>query len=135
MEDLLTQLLNAGLLDSEGVGTVRAAMENGKTLDDALREVKGASEEKILRFLGEYFAVPFVDLEKDAAQYAPPKELLAKFPARILLDRRLMPLAMNGQGNGQGNGHGNGKESSNGNGDLDGDGIAIVTSRVFDHTG
>src|SRR5689334_14083568 len=117
--------MQAGLLDPEGVGAVRAALDGGKSLDDALREAKGASEEKVLRFLGDYFAVPFVDLEKDAATYAPPKELLAKFPARILLDRRLMPLTMNGNANGNGDG----------NGDVNGDGVAIVTSRVFDHTG
>src|SRR5689334_20803592 len=98
--------MQAGLLDPEGVGAVRAALDGGKSLDDALREAKGASEEKVLRFLGDYFAVPFVDLEKDAATYAPPKELLAKFPARILLDRRLMPLTMNGNANGNGDGNG-----------------------------
>ena len=45
------------------------------------------------------------------AQHAPSKELLSKFPARILLDRRLMPLAENG------------------------DGVAVVTSRIFDNAG
>ena len=69
------------------------------------------AEDKVLRFLAAYFDVPFIDLEKDADKHAPPKELLAKFPARILLDRRLMPLAENG------------------------DGVAVVTSRVFDTTG
>ena len=82
-----------------------------KSLDDSLRAVNGVPEDKILRSLAAYFDMPFIDLEKDGANYAPSKEFLAKFPARILLDRHLMPLAENG------------------------DGVAIVTSRIFDNSG
>ena len=54
----------------------------------------------------------FVDLEKDgASSYAPPRNSSAKFPASILLDRRLMPLSENG------------------------DGVTVVTSRIFDSAG
>ncbi|HEX4053974.1 MAG TPA: GspE/PulE family protein [Tepidisphaeraceae bacterium] len=111
MNDVLAKLMDEGLLDAEKAAQVRSAAAGGKPLDDALRAVNGVPEEKLLRCLAEYFDVPFVDLEKDAAKYAPPKELLAKFPARILLDRRLMPLSENG------------------------DGVAVVTSRIFDNTG
>jgi general secretion pathway protein E/type IV pilus assembly protein PilB len=111
VNDVLAKLMDEGLLDAEKAAQVRSAAAGGKPLDDALRAVNGVPEEKLLRCLAEYFDVPFVDLEKDAAKYAPPKELLAKFPARILLDRRLMPLSENG------------------------DGVAVVTSRIFDNTG
>lgn len=111
MNDVLAKLIDEGLLDAEKAAQVRSAAAAGKPLDDALRAVNGVPEEKLLRCLAGYFDVPFIDLEKDAAKYAPPKELLAKFPARILLDRRLMPLSENG------------------------DGVAVVTSRIFDNTG
>jgi general secretion pathway protein E/type IV pilus assembly protein PilB len=106
--------MQEGVLDAQQAEQVRAATASGKSLDDALRSPSGASEDKILRALASYYDVPFVDLEKDAAKYAPTKELLNKFPARILLDHRLMPLAGNGQNGGD---------------------IAIVTSRVFDTGG
>jgi general secretion pathway protein E len=111
VNDVLAKLMEEGLLDAEKAEQVRAAAAAGKPLDDALRAVNGAPEEKILRSLAAYFDVPFIDLEKDGAQHAPSKELLSKFPARILLDRRLMPLAENG------------------------DGVAVVTSRIFDNAG
>ena len=111
MNDVLAKLIDEGLLDAEKAAQVRAAAAAGKPLDDALRAVNGVSEDKLLRSIAAYFDVPFVDLEKDGAKYAPSKEYLAKFPARILIDRGLMPLAENG------------------------DGVAIVTSRVFDTTG
>jgi type II secretion system protein E len=111
VNDVLAKLIDEGLLDPEKAAQVRAAAAAGKPLDDALRAVNGVPEDKLLRSIAAYFDVPFVDLEKDGAKYAPSKEFLAKFPARILIDRGLMPLAENG------------------------DGVAIVTSRVFDNTG
>jgi general secretion pathway protein E/type IV pilus assembly protein PilB len=111
VNDVLQKLIGEGLLDAEKARQVEDAASHGKPLDDALRAVNGVPEDKLLRSLAAYFDVPFVDLDKDAEKHAPSKELLAKFPARILLDRRLMPLAENG------------------------DGIAIVTSRIFDNTG
>ncbi len=110
MNEIVNQLTQAGLLDAEAARAVSAAVAHGQPLDDALRAANGTSEEKILRYLADYFGLRFVDLEKDGSQLAPAKELLAKFPARILLDRRVMPLAENG------------------------DGVAVVSSRVFDTT-
>ena len=111
MKEVLDKLMSEGLLDAEKARQVAEAAVAGKPLDDALRALSGVSEEKILRSLAAYFDVPFIDLEKEGAKVAPSKEFLAKFPARILLDRRLMPLAPNG------------------------DGVAVVTSRIFDNAG
>jgi general secretion pathway protein E len=118
VQDVVAKLVAEGLLDAEAAQKVKDAVASGTSLDDALHAAAGASEDKVLRFLGAYFDVPFVDLEKDGAQYAPPKELLSKFPARILLDRQILPLVYNGHGDGS-----------------NGDGIAVVTSHLFDHTG
>jgi general secretion pathway protein E len=113
VNEVLNKLIGDGLLTTEGADEVRQAVHGGKPLDDALRGVEGVVEDKLLRCLAAFYEVPFVDLEKDGVQLAPTKDFLAKFPARILIDRHLMPLASNGNG----------------------DGVAIVTSRVFDTTG
>jgi len=111
--DVLAKLTRDGLLDAQAAEQITQAVAAGKSLDDAWRQAAGASEEKILRALAAYYDIPYVDLEKDSAQCAPSKEFLAKFPARILIDRKLMPLAPSG----------------------DGDGVAVVTCHVFDTTG
>jgi general secretion pathway protein E/type IV pilus assembly protein PilB len=111
VQDVVAKLLSEGLLDAEAAAKVTDAVAAGKSLDDALRSAGSATEERVLRYLATYFDVPFVDLEKDGVKHAPPKELLAKFPARILLDRQVMPLAENGEG------------------------VAVVTSRIFDTSG
>ena len=111
MEDVLVRLEREGLLDPAAMQQVRNDVAAGKALDEALKAAGTAAEEKILRSLAEYFEIPFIELEKDAAKYAPSKEFLSKFPLRILLDRRIMPVSENG------------------------DGIAVVTSHVFDNTG
>ncbi len=114
-------MVQEGVIDADAALQINDASASGKPLDEALRSAKGAPEDKILRYLANYFGIPFIDLEKDAEKFAPAKEVLAKFPARILLDRRLMPVSQNGAG-------------QNGDGE-NGDGVAIVTSRIFDHTG
>src|SRR5437016_11996264 len=96
MNSIFAKLVEQGLLTPEAAQHARDALASGKPLDDVLREAPGASEDKVLRFLAAEFDLPFVDLDKDAARYIPTKELLARFPARILLDHRLMPLEENG---------------------------------------
>jgi general secretion pathway protein E/type IV pilus assembly protein PilB len=115
VDNVLAKLIADGLLDEESAKKVSDAYSGGKSLDDALRQADGAAEDKILRSLAAYFDLPFIDLEKEAEKYAPPKDLLAKFPASILLERRLMPIAHNGS--------------------AAADGVSVVTSRVFDTSG
>jgi type II secretion system protein E len=118
VQDILTTLTRQNLLDEEGAQTARDQLGEGASLDDALHaalhgvdgEKNGqgsAAEEKLLRFLGEQFGLPYADLEK----VEPPRELLAKFPARILLNQKLLPL------------------------EDTGDGVVVATSRVFDTAG
>jgi general secretion pathway protein E/type IV pilus assembly protein PilB len=111
VDHVLAKLVREGLLTADSAKEVTDSVRGGKTLDEALKSVNGIAEDKLLRFLAGYFDIPYVDLEKDAESKAPSKEFLSKFPARILLDRRIMPLAENGEG------------------------VSIVTSRVFDTTG
>ena len=111
MNDVLSKLVDDGLLTPEKAKEVTAAAEAGKPLDDALCAANGVPEEKLLQALASFYDIPYVDLEKDGAKHAPSKEFLGKFPARILLDHKLMPLSEND------------------------DGVAIVTSRVFDNAG
>ena len=111
MDAIVKQLQADGILDADAAYTVDAALAAGTPMDDALRTAKGASEEKILRWLGEYFAIPFFDLETAGDKVAPGKELLAKLPARILVDHRLMPMMQTDEG------------------------LTVLTSKVFDTAG
>jgi type II secretion system protein E len=115
VDAIVRMLEREGLLDADAATVIDGAVSSGMPLDDALRSAKGLAEEKILRFLADYFAVPYVDLENDGAKYAPSKEMLGKLPARLLVDHRLMPLA-------NFNGHGPNE-------------LTVVTSKVFDHHG
>jgi type II secretion system protein E len=111
VNDILAKLIQERVMTDEGARHVRDAIAQGKPLDEALRAAPGVPEDKLLRCLAAEFDLPYVDLEKDAEKYVPKKELLARFPARILLDHRLMPL----------------EESP--------EGVMIITSKVFDTSG
>ncbi|HZL37807.1 MAG TPA: GspE/PulE family protein [Tepidisphaeraceae bacterium] len=108
--DIVSQLHQRGLLSDDAAGVVRDAVVAGKSLDDALAAAlvqsngDSTAHAAVLRYFAEQFQIPYVELEGAA----PPKELLAKFPARLLLEHRLLPLR------------------------DDGDAILVVTSRVFD---
>ena len=111
MKDIVAILSRDGVLDDSSAAQVLDAFSTGQSPDDALRTpVNGSGEaipeEKLLRCLADHFQLPYVDL--DAA--APPKELLSKFPARLLLQHRLLPL----------------KEED--------DAVVVATSRIFDTT-
>ena len=109
MKELLRNLADQGLLSAEAVQRICAMHRDGELLDDALLEHAGAGEgqARLLRALAAEFDMPFVDLK----DHRPQPELLARFPARILLEYRLLPL-----------------ESQNGS-------MLVATSRAFDSTG
>jgi len=92
MLDVLGVLLRDGLLDEAAARRVRELTSQGQPLDDALRQADGAAEDRLTRALAAMLEMPFVELEA----VDPPKEFLAQFPARILLDRQLVPLREEG---------------------------------------
>ena len=79
----------------------------GEPIDQALRSGGELSEEEYLGILAQQLQAPLVDLE----QYHPSKEFLVQFPARILLEKKILPL-----------------EERNG-------AILVATSNVFDTSG
>ncbi|MDP6058313.1 MAG: GspE/PulE family protein, partial [Pirellulaceae bacterium] len=109
MKELLRQLTDQGLLGADAVERICAMHRGGALLDDALLEHAGAGEEqaRLLRAMAAEFDMPFVDLQG----HRPQPEFLARFPARILLKYRLLPL-----------------EPQNGS-------MLVATSRAFDSTG
>ena len=88
MLDVLRVLLRDGLLNEAAARRVRELTSQGKPLDDALRQADGVAEDRLVRALAAMLEMPYVELET----VDPPKEFLAQFPARILLDRQLVPL-------------------------------------------
>jgi hypothetical protein len=101
-------LTREGVIGQEAAALVREQLAAGGAPDEILRGVEGLSEEKLLRSLAEYFHLAYADLENTPA---PPKELLARFPARLLLQHGLMPL------------------------EDAGDSIVVATSKLFDSAG
>ena len=88
MEEALSLLVEEGLLDAACSGQVLTAVQEGTPLAEALRIVDGPGEDKVLRFFADRFGLSYVDLDS----YAPPRELLARFPAGLLLRHRVLPL-------------------------------------------
>ncbi len=105
MDEVLTALQRDGVLDDAGAAKVRQDVARGIALEDALRGA--APEDKMLRALGAHFDIPFADLN----EFTAPKEFLARFPARVLLDYHLLPM----------------KE--------EGGTVHVATSRIFDTAG
>jgi len=97
VNDIVQTLADEELLDAEAAQKVRDAQAAGRPLDEALRAL-AVPEDKLLRFLSSYFDIPYLDLEKDAATYAPSKELIARFPAGILINNRILPLTQTPDG-------------------------------------
>jgi general secretion pathway protein E/type IV pilus assembly protein PilB len=107
MFDVIDMLTQEGKLTEAAAHRIRGEMAGGKLLDDALREDGNLSEDALLKSLAQLLEMPYTELET----VNPSKEFLSTFPARILLERHIIPLSED-------------------------DGVTTVaTSRVFDTTG
>jgi len=88
VENVVSKMIDKGLLGSGTAERVRSLLGEGKSLEDAVLAADGVSEEALLRFLAATFDIPYIDLEKTP----PSKEILAKFPARLLVRHKVVPL-------------------------------------------
>ena len=86
-QDIIAKMLANGVLDAASTERVRARLQAGEPLDEALR-ASGVPEDKLLRGLAAALKIPYLDLE----QHHPSREFLTSFPARILLAHHLLPV-------------------------------------------
>ncbi len=107
MADFVTLMLKDGLLTDQSASRVRSLMADGQQPEEAVLGADGVAEESLLKFLSKTYDVPMVELDKIEL----PKDFIAKFPARLLVQHKLMPV----------------KEE---------EGIvSVATNKLFDHTG
>jgi len=91
VDRVLEQMLKAGVIDADGAARAHREMTvEGKAVDDAVVASGAATEDLALKFFSERFGVPMADL----SAYNPSKEFLRKFPVRVLLKHRLIPLSL-----------------------------------------
>jgi len=84
---VIEKLLQSNVLD-EGVAVrVKEHLSEGKSFGQALL-LSGIAEEPALRFLAKELGLVFVDLDGRSLS----KEFLSQFPARVLLERHVLPL-------------------------------------------
>ena len=87
-EDIITKMRREGLLEEAAAQRVRELQRGGEPLEKAITAAGGVSEEEMLRFFSREFSVPCVDLD----EFSPDRELLSRFPARLLLQHKVLPL-------------------------------------------
>jgi len=107
VKSILSEMKASGLLDASGAERVLPLLSEGKPLDEALVSSGVLSEERALTFLAGRFGVPFLDL----ADISLDKDFLQKFPVRVLLKHRLLPIR------------------------FDNEAVLVASSRLFDTTG
>jgi type II secretion system protein E len=87
MIDVVEKMAAEGLLDEQTFGKVKQRLSEGETLISSLLS-SGLQEEPILRYIAKEFGYSYINLE----QYRPSKQFLLQFPAKIMLNRQIMPL-------------------------------------------
>ncbi len=91
MDRVLEQMVRVKVIDADGAALAQKLMQlEGKPLDEAVIASGAASEDAALKFFSERFGVPMADL----TNYNPEKDFLRKFPVRVLLKHRLIPLSL-----------------------------------------
>ncbi len=87
MNALVHRMLDQGLIDESAARGISGLLAKGEPPTRAFA-VCGVAEEPLLRFLARELGLPFVELEPRTFT----REFLAQFPARILLDKHIMPV-------------------------------------------
>jgi general secretion pathway protein E/type IV pilus assembly protein PilB len=85
---ILDQMQATGLLDAAGSERVRPLLSQGKPVDEALIASGVLNEDQVLKFFSEKFEIPYLDLNDNDFK----KEFFKRFPVRILLKHRLLPV-------------------------------------------
>ena len=87
MNVLVDRMVEQGLIDESAARGVLGLLAKGELPTRALL-ASGLAEDALLRFLAHEFQCPYVELDKCSFS----KEFLAQFPARVLLDKHVIPL-------------------------------------------
>lgn len=87
MNSLVEKMVQQGLIDDAAARGVSGLLAAGEPPTRAFAAC-GIAEEKLLRFWSDQFDWPYIELE----QRSFPKAFLARFPARILLEKRVIPI-------------------------------------------
>ncbi len=87
MNVLVNRMVDQGLIDESVARGISGLLAGGEPPSRAFAAC-GVAEEMLLPFLAQELGLVFVDLEQQEFS----KEFLAQFPARILLDKHIVPI-------------------------------------------
>ncbi|MGE5295886.1 MAG: type II/IV secretion system protein, partial [Solirubrobacterales bacterium] len=87
MNALVHRMLDQGLIDESAARGISGLLSKGEPPARAFT-LCGVAEEPLLRFLARELGLSFIELE--SREFT--REFLARFPARILLDKHIMPI-------------------------------------------
>ncbi len=87
MNAIVHRMLDQGLIDESAARGISGLLAEGEPPTRAFA-VCGVADDRLLRFLARELGLAFVELEGRAFT----REFLAQFPARILLDKHIMPV-------------------------------------------
>ncbi len=87
MNALVDKMVEQGLIDESAARGIHGLLAAGEPPTRAFAAC-GLAEEPLLRFWSRQFDCPYVEMDK----YTFSKEFLAQFPARVLLDKHVMPV-------------------------------------------
>jgi type II secretion system protein E len=87
MNALVDRMVKQGLIDESAARGINGLLARGEPPTRAFAAC-GLAEEPLLRFWTHEFGLPYVEIEQREFS----KEFLAQFPARVLLDKHVMPV-------------------------------------------
>jgi type II secretion system protein E len=90
MNVLVNRMVDQGLIDESAARGISGLLAEGEPPSRAFTAC-GVTDDVLLRFLAKELGLPFVELEEQEFS----KEFLAQFPARILLDKHIVPVQGN----------------------------------------
>ena len=91
MNNILESLSRKGLVAEHDLFVANEAISSGADIYDSLLSIQGLTEEQLLQHLADEFQCPYIP---ELAGCKASKELLARFDARILMERQIAPVEL-----------------------------------------
>ncbi len=95
MNRILSSLQQKGLLKESDLSDIHEKPTEGATMLQSLLQSGQLSEDQLLKHLADEFQCPYLE---NLDGYSSSKELLSKFSPRILLERQIAPIQLEGGG-------------------------------------
>lgn len=89
MSDIIAEMVNSGVIEVDDCEKIKQSLHDGMDVHSAVMLADNVNEAKLVAFWAQTLGYEYVNALDD---YKPSKSFLAKFSAKVLLEKKIAPV-------------------------------------------